>query len=230
MPVEIEVDLKGRGRATVQFESIRQRIGRGRGDGSGIRSHLNLHITGVEGPSLGIEVKVMVVIAGRAEGHRGLRGHGVALHGCLDLHLGNSRSTAPVNRGTGKPGILGGRGRGRGGRLSIRRHRRRRRDRRSRHARSIRQQGGDAAERNRRSGGRRSRHGGRRRGLLGRERHLDGNLSDLHGRRNLRRGELAVAVIRRREDDGQRDEGDDGPKGDNQLFRGHMRIQRTAGP
>ena len=49
-------------------------------------------------------------------------------------------------------------------------------------------------------------------------------------RRNLRRGELAVAVIRRRKDDGQRDEGDDTPEGDNQLFRGHMRIQRTAGP
>jgi hypothetical protein len=106
MPVEIQVDFARSGRATVKFEGVSEWIRRRRGDGSGIRPHLNLHATGVEGPSLGVEVKVMVVTAGGTEGHRGFRGHGVALHSGFDLSLRDGRSPTPLTRGTGKSGIL----------------------------------------------------------------------------------------------------------------------------
>lgn len=99
----------------------------------------------------------------------------------------------------------------------------------NRRERSVSQQGGDAAEGNRRSGGRRSRHGGNGHGLLTHDRHVDDGRIDLHRGRDLGRGILAVPVSRRGEHDRKGHGRDDGPKGDNQLFRGHKQIQRTDG-
>ena len=105
MAVEIQVDLTRRGRSAVQQEGLGKRIRRRRSDGSGVRPHLDLHGTGVEGFALGVEVEVVVVIAGGTEGHRGLRGHGVALDGDFNLRLGDRGCPTPLTRGSGKSGI-----------------------------------------------------------------------------------------------------------------------------
>ena len=229
--VEIEVDLTGGRRPAVQQERVCQGVGRGRRVGGGIRADLDMHRASVERLALGVEVEVVIVTAGGAEGHGGLRRHRVALHGRLDLRRRDGRSPTPLPRILGKLCFLRQSRRSRSGRLRVRRHLSGRNDRRNRRPRSICQESGDATEGDGRNAGRRSRHGGSRRRLLAYGRSIDGDRSrDLHGRRDLSRGILAIAFVRRCEDDRQGDGYDDGPKGDDQLFRRHKQIQRTACP
>ena len=159
MAVEIEVDFARCGRATVKLEGVSERIRRRRSDGSGVRPHLDLHGTGVEGFTLSVEVEVVVVGAGGTESHRGLRGHGVSLDSGFNLRFGDRGCPTPLTKGFGRLGVL--RGLIRGHRLGAPRHRSGRGGRRRRCARCIRQQGGDSAERDGRGGDGHGGSGGR---------------------------------------------------------------------